>query len=455
MRHPISFVLRDKGNTAVLDYRAVRISIAALLTGLLIGVVGSAFRLLLGKADDLRYALVVWAHAWPHLGWLAPVALGTLGAAVARLMVARFAPEDEGSGIQRVEALFAGEIKPGSPSIDLAVKFFGGLLAIGSGLALGREGPTVQMGAALSALASRLMVKHDEDRRVIGAAGAGAGLAVAFNAPIGGSVFVFEELTSSFTSWLLLATLAATTFAVWTMRLIFGNHFDFTIGQVSLTAVWKGWPFFVLGVLLGAGGALYNSAIIGLLRFCDRFVRISSVLRAAFIGAVVGLVAWFAPAMVGGGDNLTQAMLTQRFPIAALAGIFLLRFAIGPWSYAAGCPGGLFAPMLVVGASFGAFFGEVLNHLLPALGVTPFACAVVGMATLFTACVRAPLTGIVLAVEMTGRGDLMLPLLSASLMAMLTTMLLDREPIYETLKRRMIARQARVTQQDPCLNQVN
>jgi len=137
-------------------------------------------------------------------------------------------------------------------------------------------------------------------------------------------------------------------------------------------------------------------------------------------------------------------MLTQRFPIAALAGIFLLRFAIGPWSYAAGCPGGLFAPMLAVGASFGAFFGEVLNHSLPALGVTPFACAVVGMATLFTACVRAPLTGIVLAVEMTGRGDLMLPLLSASLMAMLTTMLLDRESIYETLKRRTIARQARV-----------
>ena len=303
MRHRISFVLRGKGNTtAVLDYRTVRITIAALLTGLMIGAVGGAFRLLLGKADDLRDALVVWAHAWPHLGWLAPVALGTLGAAVARLMVARFAPEAEGSGIQRLEALYADEIKPGSPSINLAVKFFGGLLSIGSGLALGREGPTVQMGAALSALASRWMVKDNEDRRVIGAAGAGAGLAVAFNAPIGGSVFVFEELTSTFTPWLLVATLAATTFAVWTMRLILGNHFDFTVRQVSLTAVWKGWPFFVLGVLLGAGGALYNSAIIGLLRLCDRFVRISSVLRAAFIGAVVGLLAWFAPAMVGQSD---------------------------------------------------------------------------------------------------------------------------------------------------------
>jgi chloride channel protein, CIC family len=446
MRHGISFVLRGKGNAAsVLNYRAVRITAASLLTGALIGAVGAAFRFLLGKANDLRGALVVWAHAWPYLGWLAPVALGTLGAVVARSVVARFAPEAEGSGVQRVEATFAGEVNPAPPSIILPVKFFGGLLAIGSGLALGREGPTVQMGAALSGLVSRSLVKNDEDRRVIEAAGAGGGLAVAFNAPIGGAIFVFEELTSSFTPWLLVATLAATTFAVWVMRLILGNHLDFTIRQVSLTAAWKGWPFFVLGVLLAVCGALYNWVIIGLLRFCDRFVQVSSVLRAALIGAVVGLVAWFSPAMVGGGDNLTQAMLTHRFTMAALAGIFLLRFAIGPWSYAAGCPGGLFAPMLVVGASFGALFGEVLNHFLPALDITPFACAVVGMAALFTACVRAPLTGIVLAVEMTGRGDLTLPLLAASLMAMLTTMLLGSEPIYETLKRRMIERQAKVS----------
>ena len=433
---------------ALLSSRVVRISMASLLTGLLIGGVGGAFRLLLNNADILRNMLVAWAHGWPYFVWLAPIFLGTIGAFLARLMVVRLAPAAAGSGVQRVEAVFAGEVKPAGLAI-VPVKFFGGLISIGSGLALGREGPTVQMGASLGMLASRHLLKHDQDKRVIEAAGAGAGLAVAFNAPIGGSLFVFEELTSSFTPWLLVATLAAATCAVWTMRLVLGNHLDFAVRQVSLTAAWKDWPFLVLGGLLGAVGTLYNSMIIRLLRLCDRVARVSSVHRAAFIGATIGLLAWFAPAMVGGGDNLTQAVLSDQYAITALAGIFVLRFFIGPWSYAAETPGGLFAPMLTLGASFGALFGEVLNHFLPILGVNPLACAVVGMATLFTACVRAPLTGIVLTVEMTGRADLTVALLGASLIAMIITMLLNNEPIYETLKCRMIEQQNVATKARP------
>ena len=427
---------------ALLNSRVVRISVASLVTGLLIGAVGGAFRLLLIKADVLRDELVLWAHMWPYTGWLVPVAVGLVGATLARLLVVSFAPTAEGSGVQRVEAVFNGEVKPAPHGIVL-VKFFGGLLAMGSGLALGREGPTVQMGASLSSLISRFFVKQEKDAKVVMASGAGAGLAVAFNAPIGGSVFVFEELASTFTPWLLMGTLAAATFAVWTMRLFLGNHLDFVVRQVSLTAVWKGWPFLVLGAMLGVVGALYNSTIIGLLRACDRIIGIPTLQRAALIGATVGLTAWFAPAMVGGGDNLTQAVLSDHYAITALAGIFLLRFFIGPWSYAAGAPGGLFAPMLLLGACFGALFGEVVNRFLPSLGITSIACAVVGMATLFTACVRAPLTGIVLTVEMTGRGDLTVALLGASLVAMVVTTLLGSEPIYETLKRRMIEQQTR------------
>jgi CIC family chloride channel protein len=139
---------------------------------------------------------------------------------------------------------------------------------------------------------------------------------------------------------------------------------------------------------------------------------------------------------------MTQAILNNRFAIGTLITIFLVRFLIGPWSYAAGCPGGLFAPLLLLGAASGAVFAEILNRVMPGANVSPEACAIVGMGALFTASVRAPLTGIVLTVEMTGRADLSLGLLAASLTAMLVTMLIQSEPIYESLKRRMFSQAA-------------
>jgi chloride channel protein, CIC family len=420
-----------------LDARTARVVTASLFTGVLIGVVGGFFELSLVAADRLRNAAVMWAHGWPSVGWLVPLGIGVIGAALARLLVVRFAPEAEGSGVQRVEAVFSGEVKPATHLI-LPVKFFGGIIAIGSGLALGREGPTVQMGSTLARLLSRFLITDDADARVVDAAGAGAGLGVAFNAPVGGCIFVFEELTSKFSPWLIVATVAASTSAVWIMRLMMGNHFDFAVKQVSPIAVWKSWPFLCLGMLLGMMGALYNWLITRLLRLADAFSRLNTVYRAALIGATIGLTAWFAPTLVGGGDNLTQAILSGHYAIEGLAIMFVLRFFIGPWSYVAGAPGGLFAPMLVLGACFGALFGQVMNHTDPHLGVTTLACAVVGMGTLFSACVRAPLTGIVLTVEMTGRGDLTIDLLTASLVAIVVTWLLNSEPIYEILKRRML-----------------
>jgi chloride channel protein, CIC family len=424
----------------VLNSRVVRIAIASVLSGLLIGIVGGGFQLLLGVANSLRGALIARAHAWPHAGWVAPVGLGLAGAALARLLVVHFSPEAEGSGVQRVEAFYRGDIEPATISV-LPVKFFGGIVAIGCGLALGREGPTVQMGSSLAALVSRCLLKRDDDAKMVDAAGAGAGLAVAFNAPMSGAIFVFEELTSTFSPYLLVAATAAATIAVVVLRLVFGDQFDFVVKQISLTTIWRIWPFAVLGMLIGVVGAFYNRIIILLLRISDGYVKPKSVYRAAVIGAVVGIIAWFAPTLVGGGDNLTQAILSSSLTVRAVAAIFVLRFFIGPFSYAAGAPGGLFAPMLVLGASFGALFGQLMNRFDPSLGVNPLACALIGMGTLFSACVRAPLTGTVLTVEMTGRGDLTLGLLGASAVAIVVAMFLGSEPIYDSLKRRTIERQ--------------
>lgn len=422
----------------LLNSRVIRLAAASILGGLLIGLVGGAFRYCLIISDNWRTQMIAWAHHWPYFAWLLPVIVGAAGAYLARLLVVRFAPTAEGSGVQRVEAVFSGEVQPASLAI-IPVKFFGGLLAMGSGLALGREGPTVQMGASFGVLVSRFLLKHDEDRRIVDAASAGGGLAVAFNAPIGGSIFVFEELTSNFTPWLLVSTLAAATVAVWLMRIILGNTLSFVVPQVSPTEVWSKWPFVALGALLGVGGAIYNATIMGLLRAADKISRISSLQRAAIIGAVVGLVAWFVPGMVGGGDSLTQAILSNRFEVGSLVVIFLVRFLIGQLSYVVGAPGGLFAPLVLLGAASGALFAGVVNHFARGAHLDAVACAIVGMGALFTASVRAPLTGIVLAVEMTGRADLTLGLLGASLMAMLVAMLLQSEPIYESLKRRMLS----------------
>jgi chloride channel protein, CIC family len=426
------------------DTRLLRMTVASVLAGVLIGVVGGAFRWCLEQAEHGRDALVVWSHGRPFVGWIVPVVAALVAVGLARYLVLRFAPEAAGSGIHRVEAIMAGEIEPGSKAI-LPVKFLGGLLSIGSGMALGREGPTVQMGATIGHMIAPWFVPGKDEKRMVLAAGAGAGLAVAFNAPIGGSVFVFEELTTSFTPGLLVATLSAATFAVAVMRWMLGNQYVFFVLPGSAPNGHINWFFLLLGGLLGAAGAAYNALSLCLLNLTEKLSKCPAVARAAFIGGVVGLVAFFAPALVGSGDTLTQSILSNKLPLHALGMVFFIRFLLGPWSYAAGTPGGIFAPLLLVGASLGGLFGGLVQHFAPGLGVSPVEFAIVGMVALFAASVRAPLTGIVLAIEMTGRGDLTLQMLAAALGAILLAMLLKSPPIYQSLRERMLLQERRRT----------
>jgi CIC family chloride channel protein len=158
--------------------------------------------------------------------------------------------------------------------------------------------------------------------------------------------------------------------------------------------------------------------------------------RAALIGAGVGILAWFAPGLVGGGDPITQRTLEGLGTLALIPILFLIRFALGAISYAAATPGGLFAPMLVLGAQLGLFFGIGCQFLFSGLHIQPVAFAVVGMAAFFAGVVRAPLTGIVLVTEMTGNVTMLLPMLSACFAAMLFTTLLRNPPIYDSLRER-------------------
>jgi len=408
----------------------------SLLAGAASGLVAAIFRLALQHVDRFRDGLVVWAHT-QMLGFLLVITACLAAAAVAAALVRRYAPHASGSGIPHVEAVLSGAL-PQAPYRLILVKFFGGLLAIGSGLALGREGPSVQMGATVSNLLGVTFRCNADDCRALLAAGAGAGLATAFNAPIAGAVFVLEELVSRFDTRITIVTLGASAGAIAVARLILGDALDFHVAELPYPAFGTVPVHLALGIVVGALGVAYNRAIIVTLGATDRLRRWPVELRAGFVGALVGLMAWFAPGLVGGGDVITQRTLDGADTATTLSAVFLLRFGLGALSYAAATPGGLFAPMLVLGSQSGVFYGILCRHWLPGITHPPAAFGVVGMAAFFTAVVRAPVTGIVLVIEMTGSFTLLLPMLAACCSAMLVPTLLGNAPIYDSLRERTL-----------------
>ena len=413
------------------------LALLALVAGALAGLVGATFRLSLVEADRLRDALIAWAHRWDFLGLMFVLALCAAATALAAWLVRRFSPHASGSGIPHVEAVLRGELPP-APFRLIPVKFAGGLIAIGAGLALGREGPTVQMGASLAHLVGRIFRRNWPDCRVLIAAGAGAGLGTAFNAPIAGAVFVLEELVQQFERRIAIAALGASATAIGVARLLIGDTPDFHLIGIGYGDAGTRPLYFVFGAFAGLLAVAYNRALLATRAAARGLIFAHFDLRAGVIGAAVGILGWFAPGLIGGGDAITQSVLAGAIPLAAIPAAFLVRFALGAVSYAAGTPGGLFAPMLVLGAQFGFLSGEVCRRLLPYLNVQPEGFAVVGIAAFFAGVVRAPITGIVLATEMTANVTMLLPMLCACAAAMLATALLGEPPIYESLRERAL-----------------
>jgi len=193
--------------------------------------------------------------------------------------------------------------------------------------------------------------------------------------------------------------------------------------------------FLILGLFAGLLSVGHNRGLLATLTLAER-IGGSIELRAAGVGAVVGLLAWSTPHIVGGGDGLTQSALNGELLLVALPALFLFRLVLGTASYAAGTPGGLFAPLLVLGAVSGLAFGYVVDAAIPGLTVRPEAFAVVGMGAFLAGFVRAPLTGMVLVIEMTGSSSLLLPLLAGCFGSMLVAEAMQDLPIYAALKAR-------------------
>ncbi|HEY1864956.1 MAG TPA: H(+)/Cl(-) exchange transporter ClcA [Roseiarcus sp.] len=432
--------LRGEGEPEEEGGSLILLTALALLVGAISGAGVALFMLVLEQADRLRDALIVRAHAQGPEGLWLVVGACALAAGIAASLVRRISPQAVGSGIPQVEAVLNGQLPQGRFRI-IPVKFIGGALAIGAGLALGREGPSVHMAATLGHRVGKIFRRTWPDCRVLLAAGAGAGLATAFNAPIAGAIFVLEELVRRFELRIAIAALGASASAISVSRAILGDAPDFHLGTLVAPTLPIRPLFFVLGAFAGIVAVIYNRVLLQTMATLDRLDHWPIEARAGLIGAAVGSVAWFLPDLVGGGDPITQRTLLGAGTLVLLPQVFLLRLALGALSYSAGTPGGLFAPLLVLGAQFGLFFGLACQLAFPGLNVQPEGFAVVGMAALFTGIVRAPLTGIVLATEMTADVTMLLTMLGACAMAMLTPTVLKDPPIYDSLRERTVARE--------------
>ncbi len=411
----------------------------AALVGAGAGAVALGFRAALTGADALRNGLIAWAQRMPLWGWIFPILFSALGAGISVALTRRFAPETSGSGIPHLEAVLHRFRKLNWKRI-LPVKFIGGIISIGSGMALGREGPTVQMGGAVGDAISEWLKVSPRERLILISAGAGAGLAAAFNAPLSGLIFVLEEVRRDFQPIVFGAVFVAAAIADIVTRIGSGQFPVFAVPSYPMPPLTSLPIFALLGVIAGLFGVLFNRGLLTAIslyaRLPDRFV----LPAAAITGGVIGLVGWFSPLMLGSGHTLAETTLKGDLLLAAIPLFFIIRFLLTTTSYGSGAPGGIFAPLLVLGALIGLAIGQIGHVLVPAIVPIPAVFAVVGMAAYFTAIVRAPLTGIMLIVEMTGNYSQMLPLLVACFCAYAVAEFLKDLPIYEALLERDLNR---------------
>ncbi len=356
----------------------------------------------------------------------------TVGGLVGAL-TQRIAQEAGGSGIPHVKAVLA-HLQPLRGIRVMLVKFFGGALVIGSKFSLGREGPTVHIGASLAdEVAKRAKVpRHLRDHLV--ACGAGAGLAAAFNAPLAGFLFVIEELRREVSSVTLGMALLGTVLADAVVQLTLGARPMLRVSDISLPSIESVPVILIIAVAATFGGLLCNNALIaGVTKVpagCPLWAR------GVVVGGLVGVCMYVVPALVldeqGVFDLISQGPSLSEMSLLMLGALFIAKLLLTAACYATGVPGGIFAPMLVQGAFLGFFTAKVLALtplLIPSLEV----CALVGMTAFFAAAVRAPFTGVVLLAEMTNGFSLLLPLMVAALVGYFVAELLGTQPIYERL----------------------
>lgn len=407
----------------------------AALVGILAGGFAVLFQLALTGAESLRQGLVHVILQFGHFRLLTSIVFCSTLAGAAGYLTIRYCPEASGSGIPHVKAVLLN-LRQLRWLPVMVTKFVGGFLSIAAGMSLGREGPTVHIGSCMGkAVGEKLRVPKRSHRTLI-AAGAGAGLTAAFNAPLAGFLFVIEEIQREMTPTTYGTALIASVCADAVTRVCLGQRPSFRITGYDAPSL-KLLPLIaLLGLCAGLVGVLYNRALLTASAVMARF----GWWKAAAVGVLSAIVLWYAPDISGGGHRTAEIVLSGEYAKSGAIGILVClligKLIFTALSYGSGVPGGIFAPLLVIGAFLGLLFGQTVHLLLPHVTINSPAFAVVGMAALFSASVRAPLTGIVLIVEMTRNYEQLYALIVASLAAYLVAEALREPPIYEAMLER-------------------
>ncbi len=427
------YTVREIGSRAKLR---LNLLIQGCLIGILVGFVITAYR---QGIEWVSHGLRQWLmqiHAAYLVGAVIPViafVIVMLFLGLGAAFCYRLAPFISGSGIPQVSAQLAGRLKPRWQRI-LPLKFIGGLLTLGGGLTLGREGPSVQIGAAVGQGFADVFKRPFTERRYLITGGASAGLAAAFNAPISGAVFALEEMHRNFSPRALICAMMAAFSAVITSGLLLGAkpvlHFE-NVAHLPLK-----YYYLVLGIgiLTGFSGILFSKGIIFFKKCFARFQ-----FKWPWLGIlpffVVAIVSIINPELFGSGEQMIHYPAQQNGrTLLVLIGLYFLKLFLLLFCFGSGLPGGIFFPMLVLGALVGHISGLALYHMGWIEPQYVLVLSLMAMAGHFSAIVRAPMTGILLVSEMTGSFSYMLPLGVVALVSYIVATLFKVPPIYESLE---------------------
>ena len=420
---------------------SLRLLLEGLALGLGAGISISVFRYLLAGSEILRpviYHNLREALADGQWQWLALYILSFIIIAyLLKLIVAR-EPMCTGSGIPQIKGILQGDMSMRWFSV-LWSKIIGGVLAIGAGMSLGREGPSVQIGACVGQGLSQTSRRTRFESRILMTAGAGAGLAAAFNAPLAGVIFGLEEMQKTISPALLLTGITASITAATVTEVVFGISPVFAMGYLLPLPLNLFDVLVVAGMVIGLLGRLFNIALAYSLNTYSR-LGLSGMKKPLVPLALAGILGFVLPEILGGGNLLVDSLVVTDYTIGFLCLLFVGKFLFTMICFGSGVPGGIFLPMLVLGAAGGAVLAKllVLAGLLPAMYYADI--IVFGMAAYFSAVVKSPVTGSILILEMTGSFQHMLALLVVSLTAYVISDLTGGRPVYDELLDRALGK---------------